>query len=361
MIYRGRFHISIESKLSSMKAIKLLLFIPFLIACSTYEPLSIEVLQPAKYSFQPEIKSVVLVDNSMAFRSKGVHHISLPDESYSVDTIWKDDFPLLVLDGLKNELTQRNFFDTVYVHDISLRRAGVSDSSLLSWNRIDQLCKKYNAEAVISIEGYTYHTNIKVENMYDGNMYGYLDAGSTIFYRAYNHIDHSFILEELLQDTISWSVYGNGLNYIAQNLPTLRTALDELAGYMGVRMADDIAPHWAKESRVFYNSGNVYFMQATDYVRNNQWGDAIKLWKFVYEHSKKKVKARAAYNLALASEIQGDYESSLYWIRDGLNIVSKLSSGQAKEEKKRLALYSSYMAQRFKVLDDLKNQVGGGE
>ncbi len=346
-----------------MKAARLLLliFIPFLISCATYEQLSIDVLQPAKYSFQPEIKSVVLVDNSLAYRNKDVHKITLPSESYSIDTIWKDDFPMVVLDGLKKELDQRNFFDTVYIHDIALRRAGLSDSTFLSWNIIDYLCKKYNAEAVVSIEGYLYQTNIKVENMFDGNMYGYLDASSAMLYRAYNNLDHSIILKELGRDTISWSVYGSGLTYIAQNLPSLRKSLDDLAKFMGEKAANDIAPYWSTENRIIYNSGNFYFMQAAEYVRNNNWGEAIKLWKFVYENSKKKVKARAAYNLALASEIQGDYDSSVYWIKEGLTVLSKLGSTIAKEEKKRLALYSVYMNQRLKVIEDLKVQVGGGE
>ncbi len=346
-----------------MKATRLLLliFVPFLISCVTYEQLSIDVLQPAKYSFQPEIKSVVLVDNSLAYRNKDVHKITLPSESYSIDTIWKDDFPMVVLDGLKDELDQRIFFDTVYIHDIALRRAGLSDSTMLSWNIIDYLCRKYNAEAVVSIEGYMYQTNIKVENMFDGNMYGYLDASSAILYRAYNNIDRSIILKELEHDTISWSVYGSGLNYIAQNLPSLRKSLDELGSYMGEKIADDIAPHWATENRIVYNSGNFYFIQAAEYIRKNNWGEAIKLWKYVYEHSKKKVKARAAYNLALAAEIQGDYESSLYWIKEGLSVMAELGSATAKEEKRRLALYSVYMNQRLKVVEELKVQVGGGE
>ncbi len=346
-----------------MKAVSLFILILslFLISCSSYEQLSIDTLQPAKYSFQPEIKSVVLVDNSLAYRNKGVHSISLPSESYSIDTIWKDDFPKVVLDGLKNELDHRNFFDTVYVHEVSLRRAGLSDSTFISWNLIDNLCKKYNAEAVISIEGYLYQTNIKVENMFDGNMYGYLDASSALLYRAYNNLNHSIILKELGKDTISWSVYGSGLTYIAQNLPSLRNSLEDLANYMGQKIADDIAPFWETEKRIFYNSGNLYFLQATEYIRNNNWGEAIKLWKYVFEHSQKKVKARAAYNLALASEVQGDYESSEYWINEGLSVISDLSGGQAKIEKKRLSLYSVYMKQRLKVVEELKIQVGGVE
>ncbi len=343
------------------KYLFVLLFIPFLISCSTYEQLSIDVLMPAKYTFQPEIKSIVLVDNSLAYRDENIHKIAVPSGAYSIDTIWKDDFPDIVLDELKYELEQRNFFDTVYVHDISLRRSGMSDSTFLSWSMVNELCKKYGAQAVVSIDDYLYKTNIKVENLYDGNMYGYLDANSSVLYRGYNNLNRSLIFSKVSSDTISWSVYGNGLSYVAQNLPNLRQGLADLANYMGEKAANDIAPFWETEKRIFYTTGNFYFMQAAEHVRNSNWGEAIKLWKYVFDNSKKLIKSRAAYNLALASEVQGDYKSAAYWLKEGLGIVSELSSVRAKAERKRLLLYSLYIDQRLGVIEELKIQVGGGE
>ncbi|MCW3787074.1 DUF6340 family protein [Plebeiibacterium sediminum] len=346
-----------------MKAIYLfvLLFLPFLISCSTYEQLSIDVLMPAKYTFQPEIKSIVLVDNARAYREKNTHKIAVPSGAYSIDTIWKDDFPDIFLYGLKYELDQRNFFDSVYVHEISLRRSGLSDTTFLTWSMVNELCKKYDAQAVVSIDDYIYQTNIKVEDLYDGNMYGYLDASSSVLYRGYNNLNKSLIFSKVSSDTISWSVYGNGLSYVAQNLPNLRQGLADLANYMGDKAVNDIAPFWETEKRILYSSGNFYFMQAAEHVRNDNWGEAIKLWKYVFDNSKKLIKSRAAYNLALASEVEGDYKSASYWIKEGLDIVSELSSGHAKAEKKRLILYSLYMNQRLEVVEELKIQVGGGE
>ena len=329
-------------------------------SCSTYEPLSIDVLIPAKHSLQPEIKSVVLIDNSLLFRGEKIHEIILPSETYEVDTIWKDDFAQIVLDGLKYELEQRSFFDSVYVHPDPLKRSGLVKGHI-TWEIIDAICKKYNAEAVVSVDDYLYHTKIEVKKVHDGNLFALMDASAAVLLRTYNSLNRTVEYKEIYRDTISWDAYGGSMAYIAAQLPPLKSALADLANYMGEKAADDIAPYWQEQKRGFYNSGNIQFMQATEYVRSENWGEAIKVWKYVFDHAKTKVKSRAAYNLALASEILGDYESANYWINEGLGALSGSSGGQVNVEKKRLKLYSVYMTQRLKVLDELKIQVGDGE
>ena len=340
-------------------------FIFFLItvltSCSSYEVLNIDVLKPAKHTFQPEIKSVVLVDNSIPYRGKDVHKVKTLNSNFSVDTIYVDNFSTLSLNALKEELQARLFFDTVYLHPDPLKHDDRLINRALSWQQVDGLCKQYNAQAVIAFEKDIYNTKIQVDRTYayDGNLYGYLDASGVILWRAYNNLNQELIYKETQLDTISWDALGYNIEDIARKLPTIKASLEELAIYMGAQAADYATPIWESQRRGYYATGNFHFLQATEFVRKQEWGEAVKIWKYTFDNSQKKTKARAAYNLALASEMLDDYESAQYWLAQGTEAIGTVSGTSASIEKKRIISYSFYMNKRIKEMQELKQQIGG--
>ena len=52
------------------------------------------------------------------------------------------------------------------------------------------------------------------------------------------------------------------------------------------------------------------------YVREHNWEEAYSLWKKVYDTKKGNHKMRAAFNLALYSEIQGDFDQAKAYIEE---------------------------------------------
>ena len=333
-------------------------FLVSISSCTVYQPLDYDVMVPAKHSFQPEIKSVVLVDNSVPFKGKKVHKVETPGSKFTIDTIWVDDFSSIALSALKEELTERKFFDSVYIHPEPLKTSRRLINRVLSWQQVGDLCEKYNAEAVIAFEKNVYNTKIKVESMPDGLLFGYLDASGAVLWRGYNYLSKELIYRQTQKDTISWDAVGGNINYIATKLPKLVVSIEELGTYLGAKAADDIAPRWEKQKRGYYIAGNYHFIQAADHMSNKEYGEAIKLWKYVFDRSDKKVKARAAYNLTLVSELMGDYESAFYWMEQGVKAIVKTGKNVAGEDKRRLAEYNLYLDKRVKALSALKKQIG---
>lgn len=339
----------------------IILLITVLTSCSSYEILNIDVLKPAKHTFQPEIKSVVLVDNSRPYRGKDVHQVKTLSNQFSVDTIWVDNFSTLSLNTLKEELQNRMFFDSVYMHPHPLKQDDKFINRALNWQQVDDLCKQYNAQAVIAFEKDIYNTNILVSRTYpyEGNLYSYLDASGVILWRAYNNLNQKLIYKETQVDTISWDAIGNSIQEIAQELPTIVASIEELAIYMGTQAANHATPIWESQRRGYYATGNIHFLQASEFVRKQEWGEAVKIWKYTFDNSKKKNKARAAYNLALASEMLDDYESSQYWLAQATETINTISGASASIDKKRIISYSFNMNKRSKDLQELKQQIGG--
>lgn len=341
--------------------VTIILFLTALVSsCASYEVLNIEVLKPAKHTFQPEIKSVVLVDNSVPYRGKDVHKVKTLTSKFSVDTIYADNFSTLSLNALKEELQVRMFFDSVYLHPDRLKHDDRLTNRALSWRQVDDLCKQYNAQAVIAFEKDIYNTKIQVDpSYYTNNLYGYLDASGVILWRAYNNLNQKLIYKETQLDTISWDAVGSNIEQIARQLPTIKASLEELAIYLGARAADYATPIWEPQSRGYYATGNFHFLQASEFVRKQEWGEAVKIWKYAFDISKKKTKARAAYNLALASEMLDDYESAKYWLDRGIEALNSTSGSSAAIDKKRIISYSIYMSKRIKEMQELKQQIGG--
>ncbi|SMO74217.1 hypothetical protein SAMN06265379_10690 [Saccharicrinis carchari] len=342
-----------------IKRFLILFLIALLGSCASYEVLNIDVLKPAKHTFQPQIKSVVLVDNSIPFRGKDVNKVQTPTSKFSVDTIWFDDFSTRNLGTLKEEMQVRMFFDSVYLHPDRLKSDDRLVNRALSWQQVNALCEQYNAQAVIALERYIYDTKIQVDRSYDGGLYGYMDASGVILWRAYNNLTKELIYKETQVDTISWDAIGGNIEQVARQLPTIKGGLEELAIYLGEQAANHSTPIWEAQLRGYYATGTYHFLQATEFVRQNQWGEAIKLWKYAFDHSKKKTKARAAYNLALASEMLDDYESAQYWLDQATEALSFLSGQSVNVDKKRIISYSFYMNKRRKEIKDLKQQIGG--
>lgn len=335
----------------------ILLLITLLASCSSYEILNIDVLKPAKHTFQPEIKSVVLVDNSIPFRGSEVHQVKTLTSKFAIDTIWLDDFAMFSLNALKEELQVRMFFDTVYLYPSRFKENDKLANRALSWQQVDDLCQQYNAQAVIAFEKNIYNTKIEVNPTYEDGLYGYLDASASILWQAYNNLNQELIYTEKQLDTISWDAVGSNTEQIARQLPTIKISLEELAIYLGTQAADYATPLWESQRRGYYATGNIYFIQATEFVRKREWGEAIKVWKFIFDNSKKRTKAKAAYNLTLASEMLDDYESAQYWLDKGIEAIGSISSSSV--DKKRLISYSIYMNKRVKEMQELKHQIGG--
>ncbi|GAF02664.1 DUF6340 family protein [Saccharicrinis fermentans] len=327
-------------------------------SCVTYQTFNMDVLMPAKHTVQPEVKSVVLVDNSVPFRGKDVHHINTLGSELSIDTIWLDAFSELTLLALKEELQRRNFFDSVYLHVDPLKKDQRFINRALSWKQVDDLCQQYDAQAVVAVEKYLYGTKIQVERMFDGDLLGYLDAGGAILWRGYNNLSQKVIYRETQKDTISWDVTGGNITQIANGLPAIKGGLGDLAQYLGEQAADYLAPVWETQTRGYYVAGNYHFVQAAEFVNAENWGEAIKLWKYVFDHSQKKVKARAAYNLALAAEILSDYESALYWLKEGMSVYSQLKKTVVVDDRRRMVKYFMYMSKRVNSVEVLKEQIG---
>lgn len=92
---------------------------------------------------------------------------------------------------------------------------------------------------------------------------------------------------------------------------------EEAASYAAYMLTQMLVPYWKQTERIYYDGGCVEMRDAAVCVRENDWQGAYDLWKSLFDHSKSnKLKIKSAFNLALASEMQGDLPQAEKWMKE---------------------------------------------
>ncbi len=329
------------------------------ISCKSYEEMHYDVLCPAEYSVSPEIKSIVIIDNSYPFNANDAHIAYVDGDKVHLDTVRVDTFTSVIISNLKQELELRQFFDTVYLD--TLQYNTLKEGSLFKVfkpSEITSICDKFNVDAVLSLEGAQYSTEIIAQDMGE-EYFSTMDVSSLLFWRMYDRYGDKPIYKTAQADTIFWSGVGVDINHSVSSFPAIQSAILELGEYMGVSFADKIVPYWEPVNRRLYKSGNPYFVSAAEWLGKNNRYEAEKLWGYIYEKGTDKNKCRAANNIAVSMEVRGELQKAMEWAYKSY-LVCEASGSLTNGEDKRVAkqLYMD-LVQRYRDEKKLEKQVGG--
>ncbi|HEY3369244.1 MAG TPA: DUF6340 family protein, partial [Prolixibacteraceae bacterium] len=105
----------------------------------------------------------------------------------------------------------------------------------------------------------------------------------------------------------------------------------------------NIVPTWAKVYRQTMSCNQVDFKKAAELAKKNNWDAASALWEQYTESTNKRYQMQALFNLAVASEMDGDIDGATELISK----ASKVSSSPSFNiENKSIRKYSAVLAKR---------------
>ncbi|WP_016776457.1 DUF6340 family protein [Anaerophaga thermohalophila] len=335
--------------------------IVFLSGCASYSTIELDVLKPAEIEIPVEIASVVVVDNARPFNGSdsAVNKIILPDRKYSVDTIRVEDFGKRVIESFSATLESKQFFDSVHVAKGSFKNPALENPlSPLSAFEIDSLLRHYNAQAVISLDYYDYGTTLRITDTPDF-YYSTLDARSNSYWRIHNGLNGEIMDVHFQRDTIFWEGAGLSLMEAAEELPSIRKALEMAAQHAGEKYADYVAPGWNSEVRRYYTHGHPLFFRASELIAGGNWEEANRIWYHVYENGSDKQRARAAFNLALGMEVLGEFREAAAWAYRSIEAYKELGALSVSQMEKDISTqYYTHLAVRIQEKKKLDEQYG---
>ncbi|MBN1988668.1 MAG: hypothetical protein JW783_04700 [Bacteroidales bacterium] len=218
---------------------------------------------------------------------------------------YMNDIPMFAADYIPFTINKR--FDTL------------KSIPLLSGGVIDSLLAEYSADVIISFE----YGKANISAYYTGDPFveDHFQVAVYGFWRIYNTQKQAVVNHLLIRDTLyvsdAYAFEGDGFITGEEILSSVVYAGNSFAA----KFAAQFVPTWRDEERIFFSKGSDQMKEATEFALQNQWIEAASLWQQVYHSGNKELSSKAAFNLALANEMNGNFEVALGWLSASIDTM----------------------------------------
>ena len=307
----------------------------FVCSCVSISQISIDNLEPAKVSFPKDIKTVAIVNNTIADKeTKVTEERGELNQLISTKSTFQGNAKLTT-ESFAENVAAANFFDQVIICDSVLREKDLLPrESELSQNEVKKLTTDLGVDMLFSVENVTINTDQRTYFL-DNIFRSTIDATVAPMIKVYLPSRAKPLFIVYPEDKIYWDGYGLSPAVAEKNLITKDSLIKEASAFAGELPTKVILPRWEKANRFYYTSGCLELRDGGALVREGSWDEALKLWQTAYEKKSKKIKMRTAFNIALYYELQDKIELAIEWAEKADKIIREKENKKEKigEEK----------------------------
>ena len=294
-----------------------------------FSTLKIEILNPAYVAPPPGNTVACALYNNSNYKKDSVNSGYVFNSKIFYDTRNTDSIAsVLYYESFLNALRGDNYFDTV--PDLGKRFPDVGADSLLILHKseYDSIKKLYNCHTIYSLS----HFEINDIAYYPD--YAPFNIDIMIFIKAIwevygaNKDTSSFLLVH--KDTVTFTGPVSKLGEYDKYRYERPGLLKEAASDLGAKFSLFLLPHWEQVDRLFYYSSNPLFIKAWQYAKKNEWAKAADIWKQLSENRNKNIAAKSMYNLAIACEMESDFDAALEWAIKSFYVFEQKNSQHAR-------------------------------
>jgi tetratricopeptide (TPR) repeat protein len=295
-------------------------------SCKT-KSISVSVLKPAEIFLPSKINTLAVVNRSLPKKGDGSRIVNVLEGLVTGEELFADRNASQkciagVADGLLNS---PRFKVTLPSGTDDIRGTGTAQfAEPLEWEKVEQICKNYNADALILLETFDSNTSKHFgvqqrKETVNGKEVSYnehiasLDIDVNSGWRIYYPAEHKIVDQSVFTDRKAWDGKGRSIGEAERNLPTTSFTIEETGYFAGKQYAFRISPMWIWVSRKYFTKANDDFKEARYKVQAKQWEDAAEIWKRYVNDTDTKIAGYACYNMALASEVLGEFDLALDW------------------------------------------------
>lgn len=302
----------------------LLIMVSLAFASCRTSSIQVEMLKPATISFPKQIRQVGIINRSLPAKGQGFNTFLegfVTGESIGADREGSQE----CMRGLASGLNANPRLTAVVIEGVDYRGTGTAEwPEFLHWQDVNELCNRFRVDAIVALE--TFDSDIRlrqgsrqVERTIDkkkvmvteftGDLRLVVRSGWTIYQPERRQIlDRNAFFDEM-----EWNETGISPEDVMRKFPSKRAAINESGRFSGGKYAVRISPTWMSESRSYYRKANDEFIQAANYVKRDNWKDAISIWRRYARDVDPKIAGRANFNMALASEVEGNLTLAMEW------------------------------------------------
>lgn len=301
-----------------------ILVLSVLCSCKTNQ-LWLNVLEPAPVTIPSYITKVGVINRSAP--TDETKALDVADKVLSLEGKNLDlEGARESIKGLSDELLNNQRFTEVKpLSNIDFRTSKLGDFPVpLSWEIVSQICNETGTDALFSLEKFDTDTRLSYSTRktevktllgnvpateHQADMETLVKTGWRIYDPAGKAILDEFIYNESIM------FHGRGLNPLlaAAGLIGRKDAVKEVGNKAGHGYALRLIPVELRVMRDYYVKGTDNFKIAKRKAQMGKWDEAGELWKKETDNPKMKIAGRAAYNMAIISEINGNVDEALRW------------------------------------------------
>lgn len=310
------------------------LIITSISSCVTSSVL-VNVHRPADITINKDIQNVVVVNRSRPSKDNLAGNIVeglISGEGIGADRKGAE----YCVEGLSGMLNNSGRFSLKNEGGIELKGTGTSSFPIpLAWNEVKSICGSYDGDALLVLETFDSDSRIFVgspvartrkvkgikvkELRYPATLIMEVESG----WRIYDVNKERIIDENKYVEIKEFNAWGSSPEGAQLNLPSRRIAIKQAGIHAGEKYGFRISPIWLKVNRTYYIGKHDDLKNARQYVKSGDWDTAIEIWLPLTEDEDLKIANRAAFNMALASEIKGSLKTAIDWARKAQKIGNK--------------------------------------
>lgn len=288
-------------------------------SCQSIEQLSIDYMIPGEISFPATLKRVAVVNNMPEIPDnkliiKEEDQKKTENELARISSYYNGN-AAITTESLAESLADGNYFDEVIICDSALRKKDVLPrETTLTEEEVNKLVRDLNVDFLIALENIQISAIRKISYLPDFNAYyGTVDAKVYPTIRLYLPGRKGPMATINSNDSIFWEETGTGEAYVRSRLIKQTDLIQQASEFAGAVPVKQLLPYWHTAYRNFFAGGSVNMRDAAVYAKEENWAEAVKLWKKNYETSKGKLRMYSAYNAALGYEMQDNLEEAVKW------------------------------------------------
>lgn len=281
-----------------------------LAACGSLESISFDQLNPATHNFPEQIKNVAIINNAPPTPETKPNQMALGQMEGNGQ---------LSAEALASSLADSKFFNQIIICDSSLYSA---DSRELDRATVAELTQNLDADMLISLD------RVLIDKQRHDIYYPGMDMPWTIVRVKFTPVVSLYVpsREKPMQviaktDSLEWNV---------DEIISDQDLLKEAASFSAYILSKELVPHWSTADRYYFSGGSSNMRDAAVFVKEHNWQRAAEIWKSVFDGSKSdNTKMKAAFNLALSSEMTGQMEEALRWMEEAKQRIKEGSQEDA--------------------------------
>lgn len=297
-------------------------------ACRT--SVAYQGLRPADITLPANIKSVVLVNRYKADQRNS--WLNIVEGIFTGEMLFADRRGVeYTLAALQQRLMNGPKYE-VKIANEQLTGTGLGMlPPPISQGDVQRLLQNHQADAVIAIEAFDSNIAIRTEarerkRRVDGKevMETFFEAfeavGITVGWRIYNS-NGSVIDQHQMTTNQTFRAQGATPALAQANLLFPMEAIMRTGKMAGDAYGVRIAPSWVSYRREIFSraGGSEGMKRARRMAQRGDWADAAQIWERFSKSSDSKLAKRSIYNLAVAAEMEGDFDRALELARTAAN------------------------------------------